>query len=149
MNKQNTIDNYKQNIERLQKECAEKTDFNIKLMKRVQELEEKYNAQFAEMEEKLTAEENKNFELKEENKKLEDRFIIANAEQVDYAIKTNEKLKNVREKLKIAEEFIEFLAGGKCFSDVCKLQSRGYKNCLACFENKAQQALQKIKEANQ
>lgn len=57
--------------------------------------------------------------------------------------KENERLK---EKLKIAEAFIEFLASGKCSSDVCKLQSREYKNCLACFENKAQQALQKIKE---
>ena len=116
MNKQTLIDDYKQTIERLQKECTEKTDFNIKLMDRVKKLEEKLNAQFAEMEEKLTAEEMKNYKLKE--------------------------------KLKIAEEFIEFLAGGKCSSDVCKLQSREYKNCLACFENKAQQALQKIKEAN-
>ena len=32
------------------------------------ELEQKLNAQFAEMEEKLTAEENKNFELKEKLK---------------------------------------------------------------------------------
>lgn len=143
MNKQTLIDDYKQTIERLQKECTEKTDFNIKLIECVQELEfiinrlskevkapytlddlitiekleQKYNAQFAEMEEKLTAEEMNNFELKE--------------------------------KLKIAEEFIEFLAGGKCSSDVCKLQSREYKNCLACFENKAQQALQKINEVNQ
>lgn len=116
MNKQILIDDYKQTIERLQKECTEKTDFNIKLMERVKELEGKYNAQFAEMEEKLTAEEMKNFKLKE--------------------------------KLKIAEEFIEFLTSGKCSSDDCKLQSREYKNCLACFENKAQETLQKIKEVN-
>ena len=57
--------------------------------------------------------------------------------------KENERLK---EKLKIAEEFIEFLSNGDCSSDICKLQGREYKNCLACFENKAQQALQKIKE---
>ena len=41
MNKQTLIDDYKQTIERLQKECTEKTDFNIKLMKRVKELKEK------------------------------------------------------------------------------------------------------------
>ena len=117
MNKQNIIDDYKQTIERLQKECTEKTDFNIKLMERVKKLEQKFDAQFAEMEEKLTVEEMNNFEL--------------------------------REKLKIAEDFINFLASGKCSSDVCKLQSREYKNCLACFENKAQQALQKINEVNQ
>lgn len=55
----------------------------------------------------------------------------------------NERLK---EKLKIAEEFIEFLANGKCSSDDYKLQSREYKNCLACFENKAQETLQEMKE---
>lgn len=38
--------------------------------------------------------------------------------------KENEILK---EKLKIAEEFIEFLANGKCSSDDCKLQSRVLK----------------------
>lgn len=64
MNKQTLIDDYKQTIERLQKECTEKTDLNIKLMERVKELEQKLNAQFAEMEEKLTAEEMKNL-LKE------------------------------------------------------------------------------------
>lgn len=41
MNKQTLIDDYKQTIERLQKECTEKTDFNIKLMEHVKELEEK------------------------------------------------------------------------------------------------------------
>lgn len=41
MNKQNIIDDYKQTIERLQKECTEKTDLNIKLMERVREMEEK------------------------------------------------------------------------------------------------------------
>lgn len=54
--------------------------------------------------------------------------------------------KLLQEKLKIAEEFIEFLANGKCSSDVCKLQSREYKNCLVCFENKAEEVLQKMKE---
>lgn len=57
--------------------------------------------------------------------------------------KENERLKG---KLKIAEAFIEFLANGKCSSDVCKLQNREYKNCLSCFENKAQEALQKMEE---
>lgn len=38
----------------------------------IKKLEQKLNAQFAEMEEKLTAEENKNFELKEEIKELKD-----------------------------------------------------------------------------
>lgn len=115
MNKQTLIDDYKQTIERLQKECTEKTDFNIKLMERVNELEQKFDAQFAEMEEKLTAEEMKNFKLKE--------------------------------KLKIAEEFIEFLAGGICSDNICK--NRENKNCLVCFENKAQEALQKINEVSQ
>lgn len=84
---------------------------------RVKELEGKLNAQFTEMEEKLTAEEMNNFEL--------------------------------RKKLKIAEEFIEFLANGKCSSGVCKPQGREYKNCLVCFENKAQETLQKMKEVKQ
>lgn len=66
------INDYKQTIERIQKECTEKTDLNIKLISRIKELEEKLNAQFAEMEEKLTAEENKNFELKEKLKIAEE-----------------------------------------------------------------------------
>ena len=72
------INDYKQTIERLQKECTEKTDLNIKLISRIKELEEKLNAQFAEMEEKLTAEENKNFELKENIKTIFTSLIIAN-----------------------------------------------------------------------
>ena len=79
MNKQTLIDDYKQTIERLQKECTEKTDFNIKLMERVKKLEQKLNAQFAEMEEKLTAEELKNYELKEKLKIAED-LIYENSE---------------------------------------------------------------------
>lgn len=55
----------------------------------------------------------------------------------------------LKQKLKIAEKSIEFLANGKCSSDVCKLQSREYKNCLVCFENKAQETLQKMKEVKQ
>lgn len=43
MNKQNIIDDYKQTIERLQKECTEKTDLNIELTERVKELEQKHN----------------------------------------------------------------------------------------------------------
>ena len=42
------------------------------LKARVKELEGKLDAQFAEMEEKLTAEEMKNFELTEEIKELKD-----------------------------------------------------------------------------
>ena len=91
MNKQTLIDDYKLTIERLQKECTEKTDFNIKLMERVKELEQKFDAQFAEMEEKLTAEENKNYEL-------QDKLIIANAKHVDYIIETNEKIVKLRKK---------------------------------------------------
>lgn len=49
-----------------------------KLETRVKELEQKLNAQFAEMEEKLTAEENKNFELKENIKTIFTSLIIAN-----------------------------------------------------------------------
>lgn len=45
---------------------------------RAKELEEKLNTQFAEMEEKLTAEENKNFELKENIKTIFKTLIIAN-----------------------------------------------------------------------
>lgn len=52
----------------------------------------------------------------------------------------------LNKKLKIAEAFIEFLANGKCSSGVCKPQGREYKNCLVCFENKAQEALQEMKE---
>lgn len=42
MNKkiESLIEDYKQTIERLQKECTEKTDMNIELMKHVKELEE-------------------------------------------------------------------------------------------------------------
>ena len=42
------------------------------LKSRVKELEEKLNDQFVEMEEKLKAEEMKNFELKEEIRELKD-----------------------------------------------------------------------------
>ena len=44
----------------------------------IKKLEQKLNAQFAEMEEKLTAEENKNFELKENIKTIFTSLIIAN-----------------------------------------------------------------------
>lgn len=49
-----------------------KTPREIELEKRVKDLEQKLNAQFVEMEEKLTAEEMKNFELKEEIRGLKD-----------------------------------------------------------------------------
>lgn len=55
-----------------------KTPREIELEKRVKDLEQKLNAQFAEMEEKLTAEENKNFELKENIKTIFTSLIIAN-----------------------------------------------------------------------
>ena len=96
MNKQTLIDDYKQTIERLQKECTEKTDFNIKLMERVKKLEQKLNAQFAEMEEKLTAEELKNYELKEKLKIAED-LIYENSELY----------KNIKEKEQECEELKE------------------------------------------
>lgn len=136
MNKQTLIDDYKQTIERLQKECTEKTDFNIKLMKRVQELEEKYNAQFAEMEEKLTAEENKNYEL-------QDKLIIANANHVEYIIKTNEKLKNLREKLKIAEEALNDIKNS-FFEDEDKEIITHAESIY--YYSKVQETLQKMKE---
>lgn len=92
MNKQTLIDDYKQIIERLQEECTEKTDLNIKLMERVKELEEKLNAQFAEMEEKLTAEELKNYELKEKLKIAEEALqYYANSEMPD-DLYTSEKI---------------------------------------------------------
>lgn len=55
-----------------------KTPREIELEKRVKDLEQKLNAQFVEMEEKLTAEEMKNFELKEEIRGLKDyiRWIM-------------------------------------------------------------------------
>ena len=51
---------------------------NITVTNYISKLEEKLNAQFAEMEEKLTAEENKNFELKENIKTIFTSLIIAN-----------------------------------------------------------------------
>ena len=51
-----------------------KTPREIELESRVKKLEEKLNAQFAEMEEKLTAEEMKNFELKERIEELETKI---------------------------------------------------------------------------
>ena len=82
---QSLIEDYRQTIERLQKECTEKTDCIVSLCEklitkyeRVKELEEKLNAQFAEMEEKITEVENKNFELKENIKTIVTSLIIAN-----------------------------------------------------------------------
>ena len=50
------------------------------------ELEQKLNAQFAEMEEKLTAEENKNFELKEKLKIAKEALqYYADGEDMDEA----------------------------------------------------------------
>lgn len=136
MNKQTLIDDYKQTIERLQKECTEKTHFNIKLMERVQELEQKLNAQFAEMEEKLTAEEMKNFEL-------QDKLIIANAKHVDYIIETNGKIVKLREKLKIAEEALNDIKNSFFEDEYKEIVTHAEK---IYYYSKAKEALQKMKE---
>ena len=49
-----------------------KTPREIELEYHIKDLEQKLNVQFTEMEEKLTAEEMKNFELKEEIKELKE-----------------------------------------------------------------------------
>lgn len=59
-----------------------KTPREFELEKRVKELEERLNAQFVEMEEKLTAEEMKNFELKEENKRTKRLYKVDNESPV-------------------------------------------------------------------
>lgn len=138
MNKETLIDDYKQTIERLQKECTEKTDFNIKLMERVKELEEKLNAQFAEMEEKLTAEENKNYEL-------QDKLIIVNAKHVEYIIETNEKIVKLRKKLKIAEEALNDIKNS-FFEDEDKEIITHAESIY--YYSKARETLQKMKETN-
>ena len=86
---QSLIEDYRKTIERLQKECTEKTDCIVSLCEklitkyaRVKELEEKLNAQFAEMEEKITEVENKNFELKENIKTIFISLIIANHKDI-------------------------------------------------------------------
>ena len=61
-----------ENIKSIYDEANFKTPREIELEARVKELEEKLNVQFAEMEEKLTAEEMKNFELNEKLKIAEE-----------------------------------------------------------------------------
>lgn len=75
------------------------------------ELEEKLNAQFAEMEEKLTAEELKNYKLNEKLKiaeealndiknsffEDEDKDIITHAESIYYYSKAKETLQKMKE----------------------------------------------------
>lgn len=160
MNKQTLIDDYKQTIERLQKECTEKTDLNIKLMERVQELEfiinrlskevkapytlddlitiekleQKLNAQFAEMEEKLTAEEMNNFELREKLKIAREALqIYANSVMPDNLF-TSETMNNIA-----------------IYTDNWCIKGKFNKPMYKVHYNTeiAQQALQKIKEANQ
>ena len=65
---------YNEKVEEYEELISEK-DFYLQ---KIETLEEKLNAQFAEMEEKLTAEEMKNFELKEEIRELKDyiRWIM-------------------------------------------------------------------------
>ena len=57
--------------------------------------------------------------------------------------KENEILK---EKLKIAEEYINFMASGNCTAEICEYNKRKFEKCLKCVEVKAEEALQKIKE---
>ena len=73
---ENLKNKYEEKIEELRKIClGSGMDFYLQ---KIETLEEKLNAQFAEMEEKLTAEENKNFELKENIKTIFTSLIIAN-----------------------------------------------------------------------
>lgn len=111
---QSLIEDYKQTIERLQKECTEKTDCIVSLCEklitkhdRAKELEEKLNAQFAEMEEKLTAEENKNFELKEEIKELRDLNRRLDNQREEYwkeYLKLDKKLKIAESQMTLARD---------------------------------------------
>ena len=87
-----------------------KTPREIELEKRVKDLEQKLNAQFAEMEEKLTAEEMKNNKLKEKLKIAEealndiknsffedaDKEIITHAESIYYYSKAKEALQKIK-----------------------------------------------------
>lgn len=104
MNKQTLIDDYKQTIERLQKECTEKTDFNIKLMECVKKLEQKLNAQFAEMEEKLTAEELKNYELKEKLK-IAENLIYENSELYKNLKEKEQECEELKKQLETSEKW--------------------------------------------
>ena len=105
-------------------------------MERVNELEQKFDAQFAEMEEKLTAEENKNYEL-------QDKLIIANAKHVEYIIKTNEKLKNLREKLQIAEKALNNIKNSFFEDEDGEITSHADNIYYYC---KSKETLQKMKE---
>lgn len=88
-----------------------KTPKEIELEKSVKDLEQKPNTQFAEMEEKLTAEEMKNYKLKEKLKIAEealndiknsffedkDKEIITHAESIYYYSKAKETLQKIKE----------------------------------------------------
>ena len=152
MNKQTLIDDYKQTIERLQKECTEKTDLNIKLMERVKELEQKLDAQFAEMEEKLTAEENKNYELKEENETLKAQVetfknLMSVYKDISKGRQDSEYVNNyitaLKCKLKIAEEALNDIKNS-FFKDEDKEIITHTESIY--YYSKAQETLQKIKE---
>lgn len=55
---------------------------------------------------------------------------------------------NLKTKLKIAEEYINFMASGNCPAEVCEYHKRNFEKCLKCLEVKAQQVLQKMKEVD-
>lgn len=78
------------------KELEEKNNHLTDVNKKVKE---KLNAQFAEMEEKLTAEENKNYELKEKLKMAEEALI----EQDNYF----KEIENIINKYKLTESVIK------------------------------------------
>lgn len=167
MNKQTLIDDYKTTIERLQKECTEKTDFNIKLMERVKELEQKLNAQFAEMEEKLTVEELKNYEINKTVNKIEkviepyQNNFEAEALSLPVAIESIlERMKQKGDEL-LAEKNAFQIGYNEHITRVKLLEEKltialNSLNYIAILDNNyivakldAQQALQKIKEVNQ
>ena len=76
-----------------------KTPREIELEKRVKDLEQKLNAQFAKMEEKLTAEEMKNYKLKEKLKIAEEALI----EKDNYF----KEIENIINKYKLTESVIK------------------------------------------
>lgn len=139
------INDYKQTIERIQKECTEKTDLNIKLISRIKELEQKLNAQFVEMEEKLTAEENKNFELKEEIKELRDLNRRLDNQREEY---WKEYLK-LDKKLKIAEEALQYYADGQDMGEAKLEGSDAWRYIVDDNHTDiAKQALKQMEEVN-
>lgn len=74
---------------------------------RVKQLEEELNAQFAEMEEKITEVENKNFELKEEIKELRDLNRRLDNQREEYwqeYLKLDKKLKIAESQMTLARD---------------------------------------------